>query len=203
MNHAFSVEHGFPDSLREQAATLFDAAFGEKISVAIPGQEKRLKLFAATFDPSHSMTVVTKDKMLGIAGFKDSRGALTSGITFDSLRKHLGFLGAVRAGTVLTFYERELSRGELLMDGISVAPEARGEGIGTQLLNQLIVYAGQNGYQTIRLDVIDTNPDAKRLYQRVGFVEKEVKHFPYLKWLFGFSGATTLEYQVDRNRSRR
>jgi hypothetical protein len=64
MNDANSVEHGFADSLRGQAATLFDAAFSEKISVAIPGKADRLTLFAATFDPSHSMTVSTNGKML-------------------------------------------------------------------------------------------------------------------------------------------
>ena len=123
-------------------------------------------------------------------------GALTGGMTFGLLRAQLGLPGAIRAICVLALFERALTNGQLLMDGISVSPKARGSGIGSSLLRQLKEHARLEGYRTLRLDVIDTNPAARRLYERVGFVATGTAQFPYLRWLLGFGAATTMEYDV-------
>jgi ribosomal protein S18 acetylase RimI-like enzyme len=83
------------------------------------------------------------------------------------------------------------------MDGISVSPAARGVGIGTKLLDRIKNYAADEGYLTVRLDVIDTNHAARRLYERQGFVATATVRFGYLRWLLGFAEATTLEYRVN------
>ena len=134
--------------------------------------------------------------MVGIAGFKTSTGALTSGITPKRLMAQLGVFGAARAILVLSLFERSLAPGQLLMDGIAVSPAARGGGIGTRLLERLKEHTAEVGLKTIRLDVIDTNPDARRLYERVGFTATNAERFEYLRWLLKFSSATTLEYRV-------
>lgn len=51
---------------------------------------------------------------------------------------------------------------------ISLLPEYRGLGIGTQLLNALLLLLRENGYQRASLSVQKENP-ALRLYQRAGF----------------------------------
>ena len=78
-----------------------------------------------------------------------------------------GLLGAARAVLVLALFHRKLTAGQLLMDGIAVSPKMRGRGIGTKLLRRLEQYARNEGYESLRLDVIDTNPAARRLYERV------------------------------------
>ena len=50
---------------------------------------------------------------------------------------------------------------------IAVQPEARGKGVGTQLMSRLLEEAG-NRYETISLSVSEENP-AMRLYSRLGF----------------------------------
>lgn len=55
--------------------------------------------------------------------------------------------------------------------GIIVAPDARGKGVGTQLLRHLIHLAKERfSIQLLHLQVYTENP-AKRLYERFGFVE--------------------------------
>ena len=51
---------------------------------------------------------------------------------------------------------------------ISLLPEYRGQGTGTQLLNGLLRLLRENGYQRTSLSVQKENP-ALRLYQRAGF----------------------------------
>ena len=51
---------------------------------------------------------------------------------------------------------------------ISLLPEYRGQGTGTQLLNGLLRLLRENGYQRASLSVQKENP-ALRLYQRTGF----------------------------------
>ncbi|OUQ75785.1 GNAT family N-acetyltransferase [Flavonifractor sp. An100] len=51
---------------------------------------------------------------------------------------------------------------------ISLLPEYRGRGIGTQLLTALLRLLRENGYRQVSLSVQKENP-ALRLYQRTGF----------------------------------
>lgn len=86
---------------------------------------------------------------------------------------------------------------QLLMDGIGVSPRMRGNGIGTKLVHSLIDYARKEEYRSVRLDVIDTNPAARRLYERVNFVPVKTEHFAYVKRLLGFGPATLVEYSMN------
>ena len=49
------------------------------------------------------------------------------------------------------------------MDGIVVAPDARGQGIGSELLRRVVAFARDSGFKQVRLDVVDTNPGARCL----------------------------------------
>lgn len=62
---------------------------------------------------------------------------------------------------------------------ISLLPGYRGLGIGTQLLNGLLLLLQENGYLRVSLSVQKENP-ALRLYERVGFQILEEKGTEYL-----------------------
>jgi len=98
---------------------------------------------------------------------------------------------------VFSSYERQPQESELLMDGIAVEQDMRGKGIGTKLLDELKQYARENGYSRIRLDVIDTNPAARHLYERQGFIPTRTEQFGYLRRLLGFGASTTMVFQVE------
>jgi ribosomal protein S18 acetylase RimI-like enzyme len=66
-------------------------------------------------------------------------------------------------------------------------------GVGSRLLIEVCRQATRQGYQRVRLDVIDTNPKARKLYERLGFQQIRTERFPYLKNFLGFGGVTTME----------
>jgi ribosomal protein S18 acetylase RimI-like enzyme len=84
------------------------------------------------------------------------------------------------------------------MDGIAVHCAYRGQGIGNTLIDKIICHATDLGLKSIRLDVIDTNPKAQKLYEKKGFRAIKTEQFPYLKWLLGFSSNTTMQLQLNK-----
>ena len=83
------------------------------------------------------------------------------------------------------------------MDGIFVTKEARGLGLGTALLRAVKGEALKRGCGEVRLDVIDNNPRARKLYEREGFVAGNVQSLGPLKHLFGFSSATEMRLTLQ------
>lgn len=57
---------------------------------------------------------------------------------------------------------------DLYIGGMQLLPEYRGGGIGTKILNNLIVEAHEKN-KSIKLEVFHNNPQAQKLYERVGF----------------------------------
>ena len=70
--------------------------------------------------------------------------------------------------------------------------EARGQGIGSALMQAICDEGRARGYLAVRLDVIDTNWRAKALYARLGFEVEKTESIGALRHVFGFSGTTTM-----------
>ena len=64
-------------------------------------------------------------------------------------------------------------------------------GVGTQLLTAVASFGREQGYRAICLDVVDTNPGARRLYERAGFAPTITRSYPFLR-PFGFTAVTTM-----------
>lgn len=185
---------GISEHHRQAAVQLYEAAFGAKFAVAIPKIKKRQHLFLHTLDLSACIGAVAtnSDKLVGFAGFSTSEKALTDGITPSAMYKYLGALGAMRALLILALYERPKKPNVLLMDGIAVNVNYQGQGIGSTLLDKIVAYASDHHYHSVRLDVINTNPRAQKLYARKGFIIEKVEHFSWLQPILGFASATTM-----------
>ena len=82
------------------------------------------------------------------------------------------------------------------MDWICVAPEARGKGVGAALLKEAERVARERGFGTVSLSVVDTNPRAKTLYERLGFVVTATKSAWPFRWLYGFKAYDEMSKQV-------
>jgi len=178
--------------MRDDAAALYDDAFGPKFAVAAPDAAKRLSLLSSSLNLSFAFAAIAEDRLVGLAGYKTNAGSFTDGIALGTLTKHLGGLRGIWAACVFSLYERSLKSGELLMDGIVADASARGNGIGTMLLESLVSFARESGYDSVRLDVSDTNPDARRMYERNAFIATSTENFGYLRWFLGFGSSTTL-----------
>jgi len=87
-------------------------------------------------------------------------------------------------------------KGELWIDSIVVCPSMRGKGVGTRLLQAVFELARAEGFGLVGLEVVDTNPGAHRLYERMGFVSTETHKLPYLRRVMGFSASTTMVKEI-------
>lgn len=188
---------GIPETQRMTAAQLYEQAFGAKLAVGIPDDEQRLTVQRDALLLQYGMAALHNETLVGLAGFHTVDGSLTGGMSTKMLFERLGILRGLRAVAIFALYERSRKSAELLMDGIAVHADWRGQRIGSTLIAMIKQYARDNGFATIRLDVIDTNPAARRLYERQGFVATKTEQFGYLRWLLGFGAATTMVFSVE------
>ncbi len=192
----FTLSRGFREDERPRAAALFWEAFQGKLGPVMRPDGKALAFFAHVADPDFAVTARAQDgEILGLAGFKTSQGALMGGRLRDLLCFY-GWLGTAWRAPLLALLERELEPDVLLMDGIFTTHEARGQGIGTALLDAIANEASARGLARVRLDVIDNNPRARALYERQGFVAKGSETTGPLRHIFGFRSATRMERPV-------
>jgi GNAT superfamily N-acetyltransferase len=60
-----------------------------------------------------------------------------------------------------------------LLDELYVAPEFRGQGIGSELIAALLERARLDGWSLVEINVDEFDHDARRFYERHGFANKE------------------------------
>lgn len=187
---------GIPHKNRAEAAALYWEAFGEKLGFVLGPKYRALIFITSVLRADHGICAHDdKGRLLGVAGFKTSKGALVGG-DFTDLRRVYGWVGAAIRIMLLAALERDTENERFLMDGLYVAQEARGQGVGTALLDAISAEAKRRGYTQVRLDVIDTNPRAKALYLHEGFVEVKTQKLGLMRHVFGFSAATTMVRDV-------
>lgn len=191
-----TVSRGFSDAERPLVATLFWQAFSAKLNKVMGPDEKGLAFFETSLNPDFALVARDKEnRILGLAGFKTRDGALAGGGMSD-LAKVYGWLGAIWRALILSILERELKPGVFQMDGIFVAAGSRGKGVGTALLDAVKCEARKQNMSVVQLDVIDTNPRARALYEREGFRPVGEEKTGPLSYVFGFSSATKMSWVV-------
>lgn len=192
----FTIEPSIRDAHIGRAIDYFWNAFGAKLDLALRPAHKARAFLRRVIDPSHSISAVGTDgELLGVAGFKTASGAFVGGGLKD-LSSVYGVLGGTWRGLLLHALERDCEGGVLLMDGIFVGENARGKGVGSALLKAIVEEARRRGLGAVRLDVIDTNPRARTLYERHGFKPVDEMRLGLLSPLFGFSAATQMRLDL-------
>ena len=190
------ITKGFTPNEQDLVARLFWQAFRAKLTVLLRPEHKALAFLASVLSPDHAL--IARDsggRLLGVAGFKTHQGGLVGGGLQD-LAAVYGWPGAVWRGFLLGFMERSVAPDTMLMDGIFVAADARGLGVGTALLQAVKAHALAQGRSAVRLDVIDSNPRAKALYLREGFEPTGQEHLGPLRFVFGFRSATQMVWKA-------
>jgi len=186
------VTPGFSEAHRAEVAELFWQAFEGKLMTPLGPREKALRFITPNLSRSFAFSACAPDgSLLGVAGIKTDKGGLLTGGLGD-LNTIYGRIGGLWRGVLLEQFERPVAPGTLLMDGIFVKDSARGQGVGTELLKAIIWTAEMNGYKDVRLDVIDSNPRARALYERRGFEPAGTVSTGMLAPLMGFKTATTM-----------
>ena len=191
------ISKGFSQEERDNVATLYWEAFAAKLNIVLGPHNKATLFIAKHLNPDFALVARNAEgQILGIAGFKTAKGELISAGLMD-LAKTYGWPSTLWRAPLLSLVERDLAEGVLLMDGICVDASARGLGVGSKLLDAIIAEADQRGLNAVRLDVIQTNPRAKALYERKGFKAIGVEDLGPLRWIFGFSSSTKMLYSLS------
>ncbi|KAB3532135.1 GNAT family N-acetyltransferase [Alkaliphilus pronyensis] len=195
-----TIEKGFDQKNRHRAAQLYSKAFERKFAKVIGKEEVIEVLLERVMNPNCSFGAYnTENKLIGLVGYHVRNQMLISISPWDFIKTFgllSGFFKAILAHII--FHRKADNEKQLLMDGIAVDATCRGQGVGTLLFNTLITFAKSEGYESIKLDVIDENPKAKALYERLGFVQKEYKKLPRLvAVLIGVKGVTTMVLSLE------
>lgn len=114
---------------------------------------------------TNTFVATENDEIVGILVIYNGK----DGATLDrALEKWLAAKGAYAT------IDLEAYDDEYYIDTISVAETARGKGIGTKLFAFAEVLAKEQGFKKLSLNVETAKHDARRLYERLGFVETEM-----------------------------
>lgn len=188
-----TITNGAPEAWRGAIAALYLEAFRGKLGPVFGRDAAAAAWLAPCLDLSRCLVAVRDGQVVGVAGYCLDGRRLLRPLGWPALRRRHGLL----RGTAMLLAQALLRRREapdtLLMDGIVVAPTQRGQGIGRQLLAAMRALAGRHGRGAVRLDVVDSNPAARRLYLREGFVPVAEHRLGLAgAWLFGFRTATTM-----------
>ena len=186
-----NIQHNLPTGMESAAAKLYWEAFGGKLGKLLGPAHRGERFFCETINPSSIIAASQDGELLGIVAFK-SNGKGFSDAGIRDLFRHYG-IGALWRLIPLAMLERTCADDTLQMDGICVGSPARGKGVGSALFDALFAHARERNYTYITLDVIDTNPRAKQLYERLGFKVVKTERTSILKPLLGFSYATKMQ----------
>lgn len=197
----YHLQHGLDHELVAQAVEIYDQAFGPKTRFLIPNAPVRRDFLQKVMNPALCITAIEGGTLLGLAGYQTagssfSGGMLGRGMSLATACRLLPPRAALRAWFVSQIFERRPKGGELVLDGIAVSSASRGRGIGGAMLGELISFAASSGYSVVTLNVIDTNPRARALYERLGFKPVKVNKFEFLRGILGFGSATTMSIRA-------
>lgn len=183
---------GLPDALRPQAARLYWQAFGPKLGRVLGPEPRALAYLARVMRAQQAISAIGPDgRLLGLAGFRTAQGGFASGQAAD-LSAIYGPLGGLWRSALLTRLSDEPDEARFLLDGICVAPSARGQGLGSALIETICDEARQRGFAAVRLDVIEANTRAIALYERLGFQVTARHSIGALRLAFRFNAALTM-----------
>lgn len=177
-------------------ARLYVDAFGSKLHWAFGGYVDAMPalvqelLIAEQMRLSETLVAEVDGQVAGMAVLRRDHTHRPKWLTIWRLvRRHVRGWRNLTATFIMTAMCSNLcTPTRSYLESLAVEARYRGQGIGTALLERCFEESRQAGKREISLHVVDTNPHAKRLYERMGFRTVRVERFGWvaLRWM-GFS----------------
>lgn len=192
------ISLGLPEHLHDRAAEILYAGFGSKIHPLVGSREVAIALFAKNLNPDMAMVALYREQaeqeqtqLAGLAGLQfDERKFLN--FTISSFVQEIGWLRGLLTFLLMRLFANEVQPQEICIDLLAVDANLRGRGFGSALINAVCDFAQTNNFDTVSLNVVDTNPDARRLYERMGFIPVKTSNYGFLSRFLGSSAVTKL-----------
>jgi len=183
-----NIQRGLPQGQRAVAAALYWLAFGGKLGPILGPDARAMAYLDLVLRLDHCLAATgAQGDVLGIVGLHSDHGGLAGGSLAD-LRRIYGRFGALwRWAMLIRVGGADAGPHALMIDGFSVRPDARGQGVGSALLTAAIAHAQAAGYRQIVLDVASANWRARAFYAAHGFTPQGRRSIWPLGAVFGFS----------------
>ncbi len=181
------IRVGIPEMWRDQAGAIFYEAFRRMLEPLVGVPARTQPLIAAGFELERMLGAVNEGRLVGLAGLH------YGGRSFSTFPRQVWVraLGPVRglwASFVLNQLHEPCPPDHLRIEALAVDAACRGLGAGSALLEASFDFARRQGFSAVRLEVVDTNINARRLYVRMGFEPVAVHRYPFIGDWLGFSG---------------
>lgn len=158
---------------RKQAATVFYLAFSTKLNhleLFPKNEEQAIRILTLSMKPESAVYALDDGHVVGVLGLDSPKGARFLTFSWDTLRQEFGGFGAFWRQIWQWFlHTGDITADALHVRGIAIHESMRGQGLGTCLLAEAEQRARALGCSKLALEVVDTNPQARRLYERLGF----------------------------------
>lgn len=173
---------------RQRAGEIYYEAFRRKLQPLVGKPASVERILAAGFNLDMAIGALKDDQLLGLAGLHN-RDKIFSRVSLPDCQAQLGRLHGLYAWAVLNMFSAgaHCPPNHLRIAAIAVDVSTRGQGLGSRLLNAIIEKARQAGFSAVRLEVVDTNPRAKKLYETFGFSTVETHSYPITSRWLGFA----------------
>ena len=190
------IRFGVPKNQLVRVAKILYESFEDKFG-NIFGDKNKFIIFISSCLRNDRTLVAFKDGLaVGFAGLEyDGKSFININFTQNLKTFGLGALRIAFLGGIFLF--NRAAENEILLDSLAVSTNERGKGIGSKLIHSVIDHARSHGFYQIRLEVIETNQKARRLYERFGFEEFKIQKVPFpFNKLLGFGSVTEMIYRL-------
>ena len=177
-----------PESLRPAAGQIYYAAFRRKLQPLVGNPAETERVLTAGLNLELALGVQVNGELLGLAGLHSQAG-IFSRVGLRESQKQLGPLRGLYAWAVLNLFGAGAAcpPGHLRIAALAVAAQARGQGLGTRLLEAVFEKARRENFCAVRLEVVDTNHGARKLYESLGFAVIATHTYPIPNRWLGFT----------------
>ncbi len=195
---SIEIKFGVPKNQRETVAKMFHESFGDKYDLMFGDETKTVAFVSACLDDSKTIVALKDDVAVGFSGLQHCGKSFIEDNAHEMVRVFgLASFKVMLIRSMFVFKRMGIDNNELLLEALAVSAKERNKGIGQKLLQFTIDYAKSKKFSHLKLDVINTNPKAKRLYERIGFVESKVQKIPYpFNVIMGFDSMSEMVYQL-------
>jgi len=182
---------GLSDTQRAAAAALLLEAFSAKLGPLAGRGPSGERVIAASLRGESCLTATERDRLVGVCGI-GRRDADVLQVRLKTLVREFGWLMALPRWLALALGRRIVPGSMVRIEYLAVAPDARGRGIGTRLMAAAAELARREGCCVVLLDVVDTNPRARALYERLGYRSVRTQRVPWPSRWLGFGAVTQM-----------
>ena len=188
------IQRTLTSDQRHAAAGILYAAFERKLRPML-GSKRAVSYIETALVPERCIVAIEQHEVVGIIGLQyDGKPSQQA-----SLRTSVSRLGLFRGLLAVVMQEgthRRPDEKELYIEALAVKVDQRGRGIGTRLLQEALALGSELGKERITLEVIDTNPDAYRLYVRLGFSCIRTRRYPFTQQMMGFRSVGLMQREL-------